>query len=277
MNLVIFFIFVFIVMYIQIEFKKSIKKNSYKKYKQNPKRNYSNQNKKEETMNTTNIAKQFNISARELNKIFEELQWIYKKDRWWLATELGKEKGAEEYYDVKTKTKYIKWNSNIKNNSELINKIYNKKPKQNENIGYGNFQQKTKKKMTNTEKKEKGDKYEKYIANFFREQKYYVWEHGKEKGVKDSSIDLIIKKDKYIYFVQCKNWEKWKINHKEVKATRTDVREYLKKEENLWNLIKDYKSKILYVTPKECLSKSAYTYIQENNDIVEYKVIPLIN
>ena len=272
-NLIIFLIFILFIIYIQKKIEKETKKNSYKKYKKKQHKTTQTKQKKEKKMNTTNIAKHFNISARELNKIFEELQWIYKKDRWWLTTKLGKEKGAKEYYDVKTKTKYIKWEPSIKNNTELINKIYNKKPKQNENIGYGNFQQKTK--ITNTEKKEKGNEYEKYIADFFRKQNYYVWEHGKEKGVKDSSIDLIVKKDKYIYFVQCKNWEKWKINHKEVKATRMDVREYLKKEKNLWNLIKDYQSKILYVTPKECLSKSAYTYIKENSNIVEYQVIPI--
>ena len=262
--LIFFIIFLFILIKIQ-------KKNKQKQ-------KYSNRYTKEKTMNVTNIAKHFDISARELNTIFEELGWIYKKDRWWLTTELGKEKGAKEYYDVKRKTKYIKWNPDIKNDTQLINKINNIQPEENPPEQNDNIQKETKKKKTTyTEKKAKGDEYEKYIADFFREQEYYVWEHGKEKGVKDSSIDLIIKKDKNIYFVQCKNWENWKINHKEVKATRTDVREYLKREKLLWNLIKNYESKILYVTPKECLSKSAYTYIQENSDIVEYQVIPIIN
>lgn len=122
---------------------------------------------------------------------------------------------------------------------------------------------------------EKGKNYEEYIANYFRENGYYVWEHGKEKGMKDSSIDLIIKKEEYIYFVQCKNWEKWKIDHKEVKATRTDVREYLKNNGGFYNLVKNYKQKILYVTSKDCLTAGAYTYIEENKEILEYKVIPM--
>lgn len=121
----------------------------------------------------------------------------------------------------------------------------------------------------------KGKDYEEYIANYFRENGYYVWEHGKEKGVKDSSIDLIIKNEEYIYFVQCKNWEKWKIDHKEVKATRTDVREYLKSNEEFYNMIKNYKQKILYITSKDCLTKGAYTYIEENREILEYQVIPM--
>ena len=216
-------------------------------------------------ISVTEVANHFKISPKELNKIFQELEWIYKKDKWWIANEIGKKQGAKEYYDTKRKTKYIKWNSQIKNNIELINKIHSKDIKPYE------------RKTSNQDKKNKGNSYETYIANFFKAQGYYVWEHGKEKGVKDSSIDLIIKKDKYIFFVQCKNWEKWKINHKEVKATRTDVREYLKKEKEFWNLIKSYNPKILYVTPKRCLSKSAYTYIKENSDIVEYKVIPIEN
>jgi type III secretory pathway component EscV len=289
MNIILFLLIVAIIIFLKIEFKKAIKnkqkynndKSKKKEYRSNytniykqDKRNNIHKNEEKNIMNTTNIAKHFNISARELNKIFEELQWAYKENRWWLATELGIKKGAKEFYDVKTKTKYIKWNPEIINDTELIKKIYDKKPKQNENVGYSNFYKKPKQKINN---KKKGDDYEKYIADFFRKQNYYVWEHGKEKGVKDSSIDLIIKKDKFIFFVQCKNWENWKINHKEVKATRTDVREYLKKEKNLWNLIKNYKSKILYVTPKKCLSKSAYTYIKENHDVVEYQVIPIEN
>ena len=126
-------------------------------------------------------------------------------------------------------------------------------------------------------KKEKGDIYERYIANFFKKQGYSVWEHGKEKGKEDKSIDLFIKKENFIYFVQCKNWETWKINHKEVKATRTDVREYLKENKDFWNLIKNYNMKILYITPKECLTKGAYTYIKENSNVVEYQVIPIEN
>ncbi len=122
---------------------------------------------------------------------------------------------------------------------------------------------------------EKGKNYEEYIANYFRENGYYVWEHGKEKGMKDSSIDLIIKRENYIYFVQCKNWEKWKIDHKEVKATRTDVREYLKDNGEFYNLVKNYKQKILYVTSKDCLTAGAYTYIEENKEILEYQVIPM--
>jgi len=237
---------------------------------------------------TTDIAKHFNISARKLNTIFEKLKWAKKQEKWWIATELGLTKGAKQEYNPKNKQKFIKWNSKIKNNFDLKNAINNiqeniKEETKNIHSKITNTkkeilktEQKTKT-MTRQEKKIKGDIYEEYIAKFFRKQGYYVWEHGKEKGVHDSSIDLLIKKEKIIYFVQCKNWENWKINHKEVKATRTDVNDYLKKEKGLWELIKDYDSKILYITPKACLTKNAYAYIKENNNIVDYQIIPMEN
>ncbi len=165
-------------------------------------------------------------------------------------------------------TDYIHWNPNIKNNDEIISAINDLKNKPMYNNAIST-------KMTNEEKKEKGEKYELYVANYFRNKGYTVWEHGKEKGIHDKGIDLFIKKDKYIYFIQCKNWETWKIDEKHVKSTRTDVREYLKTKKEFWNLIKNYELKILYVTAKECLTPSAYTYIKENNNIVEYQVIPI--
>lgn len=212
-------------------------------------------------MNATKIAKHFNISAIELNQIFLNLQWIEKKDKWYIATELGLNKGSEQRYDTKTKNKYVVWNNKITNDKELIQEIESLKTK---NI-----------KITDEEKKEKGDKYETYIANFFREQGYFVWEHGKEKGVKDSGVDLFVKKGNYIYFVQCKDWEKWKIDHNTVQAIQTKIRNFLKQEKGLRKLSNGYTQKILYVTSKKCLTAGAYKYIEENSDILEYQVIPI--
>ena len=121
----------------------------------------------------------------------------------------------------------------------------------------------------------KGASYESFVAQFFREIDFYVWEHGKEKGRQDCGIDLFIKKDKFCYFVQCKNWEKWKINDKTVKATQLDVRNYMRENMGLTKLLKGTSKKILYVTSKECLTHGAHRYIQENNHILEYQVIPM--
>lgn len=123
--------------------------------------------------------------------------------------------------------------------------------------------------------KEKGDRYEKFVASFFREQGYYVWEHGKDKGVKDDGVDLLVKKNEYIYFVQCKDWENWKIDHNTIQAIQTKVRNLLEKEEGLRKLTNGYKQKILYVSSKKCLTAGAYKYIEENSEILEYQVIPI--
>lgn len=227
-----------------------------------------------ELKTSTEIAKHFDISKNDLEAIFIKLGWIEQKGAWQTATEKGLKNGAEQKYNARTKQKYVMWNEEVKRKYEIIeaagdikNKTDKKETVQEEIT--------VKKRMTKAEKKEKGDEYERYIANYFRENGYIVWEHGKEKGVQDSSIDLIIKKEEYFYFVQCKNWENWKIDHKEVKATRTDVREYLEKNESFNNLVKNYKRKILYVTSKNCLTAGAYTYIEENKEILEYQVIPM--
>lgn len=231
--------------------------------------------KKQEIINlntNTEIAKHFNISKNELENILIDMGWIEKKESWRIATNKGIKNGAEQKYNTKIKQKYILWDEKIKNNFEIINLI--KKIKSTD-IKPAVKQEKIKKIITHEERKEKGDKYEKYVADFFRNNGYYVWEHGKEKGVKDSSIDLIIKREKYIYFVQCKNWENWKIDHKEVKATRMDINEYLEKNEQFKNLIKNYKQKILYVTSKKCLTAGANKYIEENKEILEYQIIKM--
>jgi len=208
----------------------------------------------------TDIANFFDIKPPELNKIFFKLGWAEKSNTWWILTPAGEKQGGKQEYA--NKKKYIKWDNKIKTNVNLLNTI---KEFKNSKIN------KTKK-MTN---KEKGDRYEAFIAEHFRELGYYVWEHGKEKGVKDKSIDLIVKKDKDFLFIQCKDWNTWKINHKEVKATRSDLREYLKNKPEFWNLIKNHELKLLYITSKECLTPGAYRYIEENKKIVDYKVIPI--
>jgi len=99
--------------------------------------------------------------------------------------------------------------------------------------------------------------------------------HGKEKGVKDENIDIFVMNKVEAFFIQCKYYRKSKVDHNVVKATRTDIRNYMQKNMEFTKLIKDRKKKILYVIPRECLTHGAWRYIKENNDIMEYKVIPM--
>ncbi|MBU3940007.1 restriction endonuclease [bacterium] len=121
----------------------------------------------------------------------------------------------------------------------------------------------------------KGDEYEKFVAEHFRKEGYYVWEHGQEKGKQDGGIDLFIKKGKDTYFVQCKNWENWKINHDTVQAVQTKVRNYMTENPNLTKLLNGNSKKILYVMPKPLLTKSAYAYIKTQPEILDFRIIPM--
>lgn len=79
------------------------------------------------------------------------------------------------------------------------------------------------------------------------------------------------------YFVQCKFYEKSKVDHNMIKGTRTDIREYMKTNNEFTKLIANRKKKILYVIPRECLTTGAWRYIKDNDDILEYIVIPMKN
>lgn len=205
----------------------------------------------------TEIAKHFKITAMELNTIFSHLKWSYKENRWWLATELGVQKGAKECYNVKNKVKYLQWDESVKKEFELINAIKDFKES---------------KKIKATTPKEKGDRYESFIAQHYRGLGYFVWEHGKEKGRKDKGIDLIAKNREEIIFIQCKNWKentRFKIDHKEVKATRMEASDFIKENP----LFQTYRNKIRYTLSGNFIHASAVKYIEEHSEILDYEVL----
>jgi len=210
-------------------------------------------------LTVTEIAKYFKIEASALNNIFSNLEWAYKKDKWWIATDKGIELGAKQEYNTRAKVKYIKWDKKIRDNFELIKMI--NELKKNKSI----------KKYT---AKEKGDKYEAFIAEHYKKLGYFVWEHGKDKGRLDQGIDLIVKKDKEIIFIQCKNWDKntrFKIDHVRIKASRAEARQFM-----LDNpLFKGYKNKFRYTLSNDCMHSSAIKYIEETNGLFDYEIIKM--
>lgn len=206
-------------------------------------------------LNATEVAKEFKISASKLNNIFSNLNWIKKENKWWIVTELGKEAGAKQEFNLKNKMKYVKWEESIKENNELIEAI-----KKEKNLKLSN--------------KEKGDIYEAFIAEHYRKLGFFVLEHGKEKGRKDKGIDLIVKSKEEIFFIQCKNWKentRFKIDHKEVKATRMEATDFI--EEN--PIFQGYKNKIRYTLSGDFIHLSAIKYIEEHNEILDYEIIKM--
>ena len=86
-----------------------------------------------------------------------------------------------------------------------------------------------------------------------------------------------MKKDKEIYFIQCKNWSAnstYKIRDKEIKIARQDAQDYMRKNPLYVNA--GYKMKLLYIMAEDILHGSAYHYIQEYNDILDFQIIPMM-
>lgn len=211
------------------------------------------------------LREHFKITSKQLHEILELLKWATKsEDKGWKATKLGISKGAKD--GVYMGVNYIRWDSKIKKDIGFINAVK----------GFKNsIKINTKQTKIIHSNKEKGDEYEIFIAKHFREQGYTIAEHGIDNGVKDHGIDIIAKKDKDILFIQCKNWSvnhKIKVKDKEIKVTRQDVQDY-KEKHPLYTM---YKTKIIYIMSENVLHGSGYHYIQNNSDVIEFRIIPIV-
>ncbi len=234
------------------------------------------------------LREHFKVTSKQLHEVLGLLKWAIKSgEKGWKATKLGIEKGAKK--GVYMGVDYIHWNPAIKSNFELINAIKGLKESTKTKVA---VKKETKsihsqvtnakkeeiikpKKMTTKEKKEKGDKYEEFIAIHYKTQGYTIAEHGKDNGVKDGGIDIIAKKGKEMLFIQCKNWDingSKKIEAKDIKYTRQDASDYIEKNP----VYEMYKHKVIYIMAENVLHRSAYYYIQEHHEKVEFKIIPMI-
>ena len=139
-------------------------------------------------------------------------------------------------------------------------------------------QMNSKKEYTKEEKREyatrmkeykiKGEEFEKFVGNNFKNKGYQVIFHGLEKGKKDKGIDLICTKDNTIILIQCKNWKAQgrKIKHTHLKEFLGNCTVY-EKEKNLLN--NDIQR--IFITSNYILDKCAKKYL-EKNTIVQYEV-----
>jgi len=162
---------------------------------------------------------------------------------------------------------------NFKKRQSKQKKEYKPKSKYSKS-GYDSLYKTQKKKTTYAERQKKGEEYEKYIADFFKEQNYTISNHGIDNKKKDGGIDVIAKKDKTILFIQCKNWNaknKNRITHVDIKKTRTEINDYIEKNP----LYKNYKIKTYYITSEDILDKSAKLYIKEHKEKIEHLIIPM--
>ncbi|MBU1643050.1 restriction endonuclease [bacterium] len=119
----------------------------------------------------------------------------------------------------------------------------------------------------------KGNAYEEYVAEHFKAQGYTVAEHGKINGVADKSIDLILKKEREITLVQCKNYKadtSYKINHEKIKAFVGETAFYLQDNP----MYGSYTLKLLYVVSNPVLERSAISFINSHAEKIAYLHLP---
>jgi len=123
------------------------------------------------------------------------------------------------------------------------------------------------------EKIEKNSAYEVHVSNYHMTLGYTVWEYGKELGVKNYGIDIIVKQERKVLFLQCKHWNKsnkYKITYKHLKSIRQDIFDYIAKDVYLFYIW--YWS---YLCCLEDISdKSAYYYLDEYKESIKAKIIP---
>ena len=123
----------------------------------------------------------------------------------------------------------------------------------------------------------KGQVYEEYIAKIYHKDGYSVWEHGKEMGRADLGIDLVATKDNEVILIQCKNWSthhKYKITTKDIKAFRTDGRDFLDKNFKY----RDYDISLEFILSGDFIDKGAKVYIdviKKRGKKIDYKIIEM--
>jgi Holliday junction resolvase-like predicted endonuclease len=208
-------------------------------------------------ISTNKLAKKMNIDKETLLSTLQQLNLI--KDKTTL-TPKGKKIGGEikRYMG----SSYIRWKD-----EEKIKKAITFQPKKEDSS----------KKTTQKEKIEKGELYEEFIAMVYKLHGFTIWEHGKDKGVLDKGIDLIVKKDKKIILIQCKNWNekgKYQITHKDIKAFRMEGLDFIEKNQ----IFQDYELHFKYILSSNFIHSSAIHHIQECHDDgknVSYQIIEM--
>ncbi|MBE0515152.1 restriction endonuclease [Sulfurimonas sp.] len=235
-------------------------------------------------LKATAIGKHFNLSARQMNKIFEKLRWAIKDGENWKITRLGTTNGGKQEFDKVNKVEIIVWDSKIKENiflkEEIIKESKNIKkqiPKEDKTNLYKtntSIRETNQKKMTNEEKKEKGDIYEIFLKEYFEEKGYIAHDNGIKNGRKDRGIDLILRANKINLFIQAKHWKKESGNT----IKQDDLRKFIG---DVALYLEDYPAfamttiKRYFITSEDILDFNAKKFLEQHKEKIEYIVIPM--
>lgn len=119
--------------------------------------------------------------------------------------------------------------------------------------------------------KENSDDYKVYVANIYKKRGYTVWEYSKDKQIKNSNeLNLVLKKAHNIILVQCKN-DNLNININDIKEFELQSLKFLKKNQ----IFENYNIKLRYAMAGLFLEESAYEYIKEHSQKIDYDIIKM--
>ena len=207
-----------------------------------------NFNSKSNYISATELAKFFSIEPRELNQILTNMGWIEKRHYiWWVATELGNENGAVEYYNTQNRVRYVYWKKEIMQNEALISKIKSTIRTYIEN-----------------------NLYEEFIHEHFNKKGYTLWYYSKDttQQNKNKNITFVAKKGKSILLIHCRD-NQLDISTEELKRFQ-EQRDQFKIDNPVF---KNYDLTLHYVMSGFFLTEDAYEYVENHPSEITYEVI----
>ncbi|MDA3055560.1 MULTISPECIES: restriction endonuclease [unclassified Campylobacter] len=121
--------------------------------------------------------------------------------------------------------------------------------------------------------KQKGDEYEFFVANLYKDDGYKIYMNGYNKGVKDEGIDIIAHKGNEALLIQCKNWKN-PPKQRDLKVFIADCDLYIQKNQKY---LKNKKIRKIFATSCPQMDGGVGVYLQKYNAMnavkIEYKQI----
>ena len=121
--------------------------------------------------------------------------------------------------------------------------------------------------------KQKGDEYEFFVANLYKDDGYKIYMNGYNKGFKDEGIDIIAHKGNEALLIQCKNWKN-PPKQRDLKVFIADCDLYIQKNQKY---LKNKKIRKIFATSCPQMDGGVGVYLQKYNAMnavkIEYKQI----
>ena len=203
---------------------------------------------KSDYISATELAKFFSIESRQLNQILTNMKWIEKEHYiWWAATDLGKQQGAVEYYNKKSRVRYVYWKKEIMHNEELLSTIQETVRTYIEN-----------------------NLYEEFVKEYYIEQGYTVWHHSQDSTQlgKNKNITFVAKRKKQILLIHCRD--------NQLDISVDELQNFQKQRDTFQEenpVFANYELSLHYTMSGFFLTEDAYEYIEDHKGDISYEVL----